>query len=223
MPDLDTNQSAPIALFGGTFDPVHLGHLSVANEARKALEIKDFRMIPARVPPHKQGTHASAKHRLAMLQLALKDQPGLTIDDRELERDGPSWMVLTLRSLAREYPNAPLLLILGQDTANHLNRWYRWQEILDLAHLVVITRAGEVPVYDQELGGVLAARAASRTDDLYSAHHGKVMHLPVEPIDISSSMVRARLVSNQAIDDLVPMVVADYIIRNGLYASTEAL
>jgi nicotinate-nucleotide adenylyltransferase len=214
--------NVPVGLFGGTFDPVHRGHLQVAEEVRSVLELDDFRMLPAADPPHRRGTHASAGHRLAMLELALADHPHLTIDRRELDREGPSWMVVTLESLRREQAERPLLLVLGQDSANSLDRWHRWRELIRLAHLVIMTRPGQSPGYSAVLAESLAGREVRRRAELFSAPAGRVLHLEVTPLHISSTQVRTRAGEGRSLTDLVPDAVAAYIERHGLYGAADA-
>ena len=214
---------APLAILGGTFDPVHNGHLRVADEVRRALVIDDFRLLPAGQPPHRRHTHASATDRLAMLQLAVAGRPGLAVDDREVRRPGPSWMLLTLQSLAQENPCSPLLLVLGQDSANTLHEWHRWREILPLAHLVVITRPDEPPCYPPSLEPEMRSREVFDAALLGRRQGGLVLHLPVQALGISSTLVRQRLADGLPVDDLVPAPVLDYIRSHGLYGSARAL
>jgi len=134
-------QVRAIGIFGGTFDPVHFGHLRAAVEAREKLGLDDFRLLPAGEPPHRGKTSASAVQRLDMLRLAIAGCPGLQVDDREIRRAGSSFMVDTLEDLRRESPASPLLLLIGQDAANGLDRWHRWPALFDLAHLVVMRLA----------------------------------------------------------------------------------
>lgn len=211
-----------VAVFGGTFDPVHHGHLRVAEEVRETLGLRDFRLLPAADPPHRKRTHASAGHRLAMLELALEDHPLMTIDRRELEREGPSWMVVTLESLRREWPERPLLLILGQDSANGLAGWHRWRELPDLAHLVVMTRPGERSAYAGELGRLLAGREVHAPGDLMRQTAGRLLHLDVTPLEISSTRVRDLLCRGRDVSGMVPASVLAYIRRHGLYGAARA-
>lgn len=207
------------AIFGGTFDPVHFGHLAAAREVRAALDIADFRFLPAGVPPHRAGTHADATHRLRMLELALADEPGMTIDPRELERPGPSYMSDTLASLRAEYPDDPLCLVLGQDALNGLDRWHEWRRIPALAHLVVMTRPGESPDYPPALAALLERRLVTEPGALRNAPGGRLLRVAVTPHDISSTAVRAAVGDAAALNAIVPAAVADYIEANGLYRS----
>ncbi len=148
----------PVALLGGTFDPVHYGHLRFADAIRRALGLDDVRLVPASDPPHRAGPQASAADRVAMLELAVAEFPGLVVDEREIARAGKSYTVLTLEELRREDPQRPVLLLLGADAFLGLPTWHRWREIFGLAHLVVVAapRRGA--------GGRPAARARARVE-----------------------------------------------------------
>lgn len=206
------------AIFGGTFDPVHLGHLGAAREVRAAIAPDTFHFLPAGQPPHRAGTHAPPEQRLRMLELALADDPGLGIDTRELERAGPSFMVDTLASLRRAYPDDALALILGQDALNGLDRWHEWRRLPDLAHLVVMARPGEAPVYGDQLAELLAPRMVEDPDALRWSPAGAVLPLAVTPRPISSTGIRDRIQDPEALRRFVPDAVAAHIEAEGLYA-----
>lgn len=205
------------ALFGGTFDPVHHGHLAAAVEVRDTLAIDDFRFLPAGVPPHRDGTYADAAQRLAMLEQALSERDGFTIDERELDRPGPSYMVDTLASLRHEFPEDALLLIVGQDALNGLDRWHEWRRLPELAHLVVMTRPGEVPAYGAELARELEPRLTDDRAALGRRRAGRVFPVVVTPRAISSTAVRAAVGDPEALRRLVPDAVAAHIEGAGLY------
>ncbi len=141
-----------MALLGGTFDPVHYGHLRCADEARQKLGLKNLYLLPAGSPPHRDEPQATCKQRLDMLQLARREFPLLLIDDRETRRNGPSYMVDTLQELRQELPNRSLLLLIGQDVANQLHSWYQWQQLFELAHIVILTRPGTRTHYPPRTG-----------------------------------------------------------------------
>lgn len=210
------------AIFGGTFDPVHRGHLVAAEEVRDALGIEDFRFLPAGEPPHREGTHADAGQRLAMLRLALVEREGFSIDERELRRAGPSWMSDTLASLRREYPADALLLVLGQDALNGLDRWHEWRRIPKLAHLVVMTRPGEHPDYGEALARELASRRVDDPAALRERPAGRLLSLAVTPLAISSTAIRESIGDPAALRRLLPRSVADHIEREGLYRRAVA-
>lgn len=208
------------AIFGGTFDPVHRGHLGAAREVQDRLSADSLDFLPAGEPPHRAGTHAPPAERLRMLELALADDPGLGIDTRELERAGPSYMVHTLASLRAEHPDDALALILGQDALNGLDRWYDWRRVPELAHLVVLTRPDESPSYGDELAEILLPRIVSDPATLRREAAGAVLPLAVTPRPISSTLIRERIDDPEALRELVPDSVAEHIERAGLYAKS---
>ena len=181
----------PIAILGGTFDPVHVAHLRVAWEAAEALDA-EVRLMPANVPPHRPAPVASAAQRVAMLEAALAGQHRLTLDTRELRRDGASYTFDTLRELRGELgATRPLLLLLGADAFAGLPGWHRWRELFELAHIVVLTRPGHAAAARGELAEAIAPRRAQSPAQLHAAPAGRVLELPVTPLEISASAVRA--------------------------------
>jgi nicotinate-nucleotide adenylyltransferase len=131
-----------IGVYGGTFNPVHYGHLRTALEVKELFELEQLRLIPCRVPPHRDEPEVPAHIRLQMLEAAVSGTPGFSVDRRELDRAGPSYMVDTLHSLRSEIGNMPLLLFIGADAFGGLERWHQWQRLFDYAHIVVMTRPG---------------------------------------------------------------------------------
>ena len=206
------------AIFGGTFDPVHRGHLGAAREVQAALRADAFHFLPAGQPPHRSGTHALPEQRLRLLELALADEPDLAIDTRELDRAGPSYMVDTLGSLRAEYPHDALALILGQDALNGLDHWHEWRRLPELAHLVVMTRPGESPAYGEALARELQPRTVSDPDALRRNLAGSVLPQVVTPRPVSSTLIRDCIDDPVALRRLVPDAVAEHIEREGLYA-----
>lgn len=206
-----------LGLFGGTFDPVHFGHLRPALEVKQALELAELRFIPCNVPPHRGAPVASASQRLSMLQLALEGVPGCVIDKRELQRTGPSYMVDTLVSLRAEVGQRPLCLILGLDAFLGLDRWYQWQRLSELAHIVVTTRPGSrLP----EHGEVVNLVNRCRTDDqqvLRTAAAGLIYFQTVTQLDISATVIREAVRAKRDIHFLLPEAVRLYIEREGIY------
>ncbi len=188
-------------LLGGTFDPVHNGHVALAKAALAQLGLNHIRWMPAGSPWQKQQQPASHLHRVAMLQLAVDVEAHHVIDERELHRAGPSYTVDTLEALALDFPSTQWHLIIGQDQLARLPTWHRWQEVVKRVALAVVARDGHMPHPDDD---VLAAGANVRV-------------VTMQPMAISSSGIRARLQQGQAIDDLVPEGVARYIDRHGLY------
>jgi len=210
-------EPAAIGIFGGTFDPVHYGHLRAAVEAREKLELEDMRLLPAGTPPHRSGTFASAPHRLAMLKLALSVDCGLRVDNREVRREGSSFMVDTLAEFRQEYPHSPLLLMIGQDAANALDRWHDWRALFGLAHLVIMRRPESVSIYSDELDAQIQSRLAGQVADLKTAIAGRVLPLEVTQLAISSTDIRRRIHQEKSPQFLLPDAVISYIRQKGLY------
>jgi len=218
-----TIQNRAVAVFGGTFDPVHHGHLRAAAEVSEWLKVSDFRLVPVGSPPHRSQTYASAFHRLAMLELALAPYQDLTVDDREVRRGGTSYMVDTLRSIRQDVGNVPVFLCLGQDAANRLDTWRDWRELFDLAHLVVMTRPDSRSNYPPELDAYISERRVERTRDLVSTPAGGVRHVEVTQLAISSTHIRAQVAQGHSPRFLLPATVLAYINKHGLYQASTPL
>lgn len=194
----------PIAILGGTFDPVHLGHLRVAWEAAEALDA-EVRLMPAHLPPHRPAPVADAAQRLRMLEAALAGQDRLVLDTRELRRDGPSYSVDTLREMrAESSASQALILLLGADAFAGLTTWHEWRSLFDLAHIAVLTRAGHAAPLPPELAREIALRQAATAKELQLTAAGKVLNLPVTPLEISASAVRALLAAGREPRWLLP-------------------
>ncbi|HET8897395.1 MAG TPA: nicotinate-nucleotide adenylyltransferase [Rhodanobacteraceae bacterium] len=206
-------QSAPVAVLGGTFDPVHNGHLRVAWEAADLLHA-EVRLLPANVPPHRPPPAASAAARVALLRAALAGQNRLQLDCRELERDGPSFTVDTLAELRRELgPQRALVLLVGADAFAGLASWHRWRELFELAHIAVLTRPGHAPSLTAELGAEYAARRADSVAAIRGLAAGRVLPLAVTPLEISASAIRLLLAAGHQPRYLVPdALLADPVL-----------
>lgn len=203
--------TALIGLLGGTFDPVHNGHLAVARDLCDGLDADGVRFILNAVPPHRVAPECPVEHRLAMLEAAVDDDRRLIPDTRELRRTGPSYSVWTLRSLRREYPDASLFWIVGVDAWLGLKRWYRWYELSSLAHFVVVKRPGWTLPVD-------AAPRLSRDPAVLKARAAGAAILWDGPqVDVSASGIRRRIAAGEQTADLLPGPVRDYIQRNKLY------
>ena len=206
-----------IGVFGGTFDPVHYGHLRAAHEAGVALGVEDMRLLPAGTPPHRSNTFATAEHRLAMLELAVKGYPDLRTDDREVRRRGYSYMVDTLQEIRVEEGGAPLLLFIGQDAANKLDSWHRWADLFSLAHIVVMRRPDSRHEYSGDLFREIQLRTVNSTEMLRKSPAGRVLPLEVTQLDISSTDIRAQVAIGLSPRFLLPDAVIDYMLKHRLY------
>lgn len=202
-------------MLGGTFDPVHIGHLRFAIEFRDAIAGSEgdnrVHLIPCHIPPHRDPPLASAQQRLEMLRLAIGERPGLHIDRRELQSDAVSYSIDTLLSLAREYPGVQLILALGTDAFEGFCRWHRWRDIFELASLLVCIRPGS---RSAPFSAAMQQRRVG-LDELRAP--GQIATLDMTPVDISSSQIRRLISSGDSIDDLLPAGVSDYIYTHNLY------
>lgn len=208
----------PMGIFGGTFDPIHFGHLRTALELQQTLNLAEIRFIPCKIPVHKPTAQTNAAHRLAMLQLAIADQPQFTIDTRELTRDTPSYMVETLRSLQQELCNTPLCLILGLDAFLNLPTWHQWQEVTQLAHFIIVGR-GEAEIPEQSIFKKWIATQTITDPMLFMKQRaGLVLFQPLAtPLTISATEIRAQLQQGLSPRYLLPDPVLNYIRENGIY------
>jgi len=212
-----------IALFGGTFDPVHYGHLRLAEEVRESLGFQKVIFVPAAIPPHKGGAETlSAEKRLVMTELAIKGNTGLEVSDIEIKRGGPSYTVETLREFkGRDLgDDIEISLIIGADSYNDITTWCEFEEILTLASLVVVERP-QTPV--KKIAEVLPDRLARKfryesDKEAYIQDNGRtITYLSVTLMDISSSDIRQRVQEGLSIRYLLPPGVARYIIEHELY------
>lgn len=208
-------------IFGGTFDPVHFGHLRAASEVNELLDIDDFRLLPAGTPPHRSNTYANGEHRLAMLRLAVTDCPDLVVDEREIHRQGASFMADTLLEIRAASGDRPLLLIVGQDAANKLDEWHRWRDLLELAHLVIMTRPDAEHDYSSELGKCLGSRTVENIKPLFEQPAGLVRYLNVTQLAISSTDIRGRILGGLSPRFLLPDRVLAYVKLHRLYQAEE--
>jgi nicotinate-nucleotide adenylyltransferase len=210
----------PMALFGGTFDPVHYGHLRCADEVRRKLGLNNLYLLPAGTPPHRDTPFATVEQRLEMLQLARLEFPQLLIDDRETRRSGPSYMVDTLTEIRSSLENRPLLLLIGQDAANLLHTWFQWERLFELAHIVILTRPGAPTRYPPELAKQVQLRSGSDIQELIKTEAGIVLHLEVESIDVSATGIKRILRSGGSPESMLPAAVLEYINKNRLYLAS---
>ena len=210
-----------VGIFGGTFDPVHIGHLRTAVELREHLGLDELRLMPSARPPHREQPGVSAEHRLAMLQLAIGKgnlTAGLLADDRELRREGLSYTVETLAQLRAELGNdVALCLCIGMDSLVNLHTWQRWQALSDYAHIVVAARPGwHLP----ETGPVAQWLVGRCTDDqklLSKSPSGRVLVEAMTLLPVSATQIREDLAAGSSVRYLVPDAVIQYIHQHGLY------
>ena len=207
----------PVGVFGGTFDPIHYGHLRTAFELLEGLDLEEMRFVPAARPPHRDAPGAAAELRLAMVRAATEGQPGFVVDDRELRRAGPSYTVLTLAELRAELGARPICLLVGMDAFAGLPGWHRWQELLGLAHLVVAHRPGWNAPESGQVGELLHERRADRAAELHSSSMGRILVRPVTQLEISSTRLRDIVASGRDPRYLVPEPVRAIISETACY------
>jgi nicotinate-nucleotide adenylyltransferase len=212
----------PMGIFGGTFDPIHYGHLRTAYELLSTLRLPEMRFMPAGNPPHRNHTIAPNDLRLAMVRAATEGQPGFTVDDREMRREGPSYTVETLAELRSEAPARPLCLVVGMDAFLGLPKWHRWRDLLGLAHLVVAHRPGWRAPTMGPLGELLVDHGTGTVSDLHDGVAGRIYIHAVTQLEISSTDVRALVGAGRDPRYLMPDGVRRIIGESGCYARKEA-
>lgn len=207
-----------IGLFGGTFDPIHFGHLRPALEVMEALELEQIRWIPAHRPPHRGAPRLTATQRAEMVSMAIADQPGFVMDDCELQRNQPSYTVDTLSTMRARYgADTPLVLLVGSDAFAGLPGWDRWQQILELAHIVVMQRPGERINREKFPAEFFAATIVDHAMELPGLAAGKILEMQVTQLDISATDIRRRVKRGQSLHYLLPKQLVEYIATLNLY------
>ena len=207
-----------IGILGGTFDPIHYGHLRTALDVQQALSLDEVRFIPCGEPPHRNKPLAESLQRLSMVRAAIAGQAKFTVDDREIRRKGPSYMVDTLASLKQDFKDKSLCLILGSDAFNGLDQWHQWQQVFDFANVVVMRR----PVVDGQ--ATLNKRVFTQVkhrlldkDALKKKHNGGVCFIPVTQLDISATVIRQQWQQGRDIRFFLPDSVLTLIQQQNIY------
>ncbi|WP_448549164.1 nicotinate-nucleotide adenylyltransferase [Thalassotalea fusca] len=211
-------QEYHLGILGGTFDPIHNGHIEPALSVAQELSLDEVLVLPAHIPPHKDSTHASPTQRLEMVKRACQSHPIFTPDQRELNRTSISYSVDTLKEVKNEYPHATLYFLMGMDSLLSFTKWHKWQEILNLCHLVVSTRPG----YDSTLATLASPQLIQNAitisaEELKSAKIGKILLLTNKVIDISSTEIRDAIARNIDISSYISSDVMEYIEKQRLY------
>ena len=204
-----------IGILGGTFDPIHFGHLRPALDVAEQLDLDRIHLIPSVRPPHRGQPQATPEQRLTMLQLAVKNNPQFVVDDREFHRDGNSYTVDTLLSLRQEFPNSPLYLMMGTDAFSYIQTWHRWQELLDLAHIVVMQRPDETLTMSDEMTSWYRQHLAINGAPTQLA--GKIWRVNVTQLAISATEIRTKIAQGSNPQYLLPDAVIQLISMLGLY------
>jgi len=215
----------PIGIFGGTFDPVHSGHLRVIVEIIENFGLGELRIIPCGTPPIKNASIATPAQRMDMLKIAVNNLQNIIIDDIETHRDGPSYTIDTLTAIKQRSPQSPLYLFLGTDAFLGLNRWQRWRDIIEIAHIVVIHRPGRnidssefATSPNDEIKLLLESNLVSDVSTLKQNPAGNILLFPITKLDISSSAIRDLIKSGKSPRFLLPQDVLDFINAENLYS-----
>lgn len=206
-----------VGIFGGTFDPIHNAHLRLALEVKQALSFDELRLLPAAIPPHKQSPERDPRTRLAMLERAVQFCPELSIDGRELEREGLSYSIDTIKSLRADLGDqVSLCLVMGADSFYYFDRWHRWQGILAVAHIIVINRPGVTDSFPDVIAE-LAAKAEISKTELREKPFGGIHCIQLSMLPISSTHIRQLIAQGESPQFLLPDSVWSYIQENDLY------
>ncbi|HIF50584.1 MAG TPA: nicotinate-nucleotide adenylyltransferase [Thiotrichaceae bacterium] len=211
-----------IGILGGTFDPIHNGHIRLALEAQEQLKLNQVRLIPVNIPPHRSIPVVSTEHRLAMMQLATENESTLSLDLRELESEEISFTINTLKSLRQEFTDNALCLIVGIDAFNKIDSWKDWQDLLDYAHIIVANRPDSLankPTNDISpvLQRWIEKYQITDHTQLKNNLSGNIVFINIPMLDISSSMIRQLNSEHKTLEDLLPNTIQTYIKDNHLY------
>ncbi|MEJ4043126.1 nicotinate-nucleotide adenylyltransferase [Erwinia sp. SLM-02] len=207
------------ALYGGTFDPIHYGHLKPVEALAARVGLQNVTLLPNNVPPHRPQPEASPAQRIEMVRLAIAGNPLFSLDLREMRRDTPSFTVDTLDELRQERgPDQPLAFIIGQDSLLSLHKWHRWQDLLSLCHLLVLRRPGYSQTMDTpEQQHWLEQHLTDRPEELHQKPAGHILLADTPLVSISATEIRERLHQGRSDADLLPSSVSEFIMREGLY------
>jgi len=207
-----------VGFLGGTFDPVHFGHLRIGLEIKNVLALDELHFVPCAKPPHKSGVMASAEHRSRMLELAIENIPGFALDTRELDRQGLSYSIDTLKSIREEYGDATSICwIVGSDSFQSLDTWHQWEQLFDFAHIVVACRPGWKPDVESAVGQQLSRRIVNEPSQLKQTACGLILPWQVTQLAISATAIREMVAKDFSPRFLLPDAVRDFIELNKLY------
>lgn len=212
------NLQKPIGLLGGTFDPIHFGHLRTALEIFQALNLAEVRLIPCYQPVHRKSPIATPEQRLAMVKTAIEGEPALQAEDCEIQRKGPSYMIDTLDYLHQKMPTTPLCLIMGIDALLHFPSWHRWEDILKFAHLIIVHRPNYHLPSTGTVADLLKQRLKHSPHALRQSLAGNIVLHPVTALEISATDIRKQISSGLNPRYLLPDSVYKYIQEHGVYS-----
>lgn len=210
-----------IGILGGTFNPIHFGHLSIAEEIAKNCSLDEVRFIPSANPPHKAAPQVSAEHRAKMVKLAIQNNSTFVLDDCELKREGVSYTIDTLITLRKNFgAQVGLFLIMGSDAFANFDTWHRWQEILDYCHILLVERPNNkhsLGNFSEPIKHFYLNHHKNNLHDCQNTPNGFITTQSITPLAISSTDIRERLKTKQSVRDLLPQQVFAYIQENNLY------
>ncbi len=207
----------PLLLIGGTFDPVHYGHLQPGLEVAESIGADEIRLIPNRQPPHRNRPQTPERARLDMCNLAAKVDSRFVVDERELKRDSWSYTADSLIELSKEEQTRPLCFTMGIDAFLHFDQWHRWQELLKYAHLIIMSRPGYEAKFNSSLSAYIEQHKTKALDDIKRKLNGHIYFVATSELMISSTTIRQRLANDLNCRCLMPNKVYDYILDNDLY------
>lgn len=210
-------KTASIGIFGGTFDPIHKGHIHIAQQCLQQLNLSQLMMVPSRQSPQRTAPLASATDRFNMLKLAIANEDNIVASDIAIQRPAPSYAIDSLRILRSQHANKPLLLIIGQDVFNHFDEWLHWQTLFDYAHVVIVNRPDCKNSDEKWQRDLYQKRLTNTLKDLQKQPAGKIFQCHVEPYPVSATAIRNALKQKQADIAELDSKVHQYIIEHGLY------
>jgi nicotinate-nucleotide adenylyltransferase len=196
-----------IGIYGGSFDPIHLGHLAAATFLKSELNLEKCLLMPCALPVHKAGLYYSDNQRLDMLNLATEDYSELEVDEREITRGGDSYTIDTLKELKDEQPSETFCLIIGMDSFIQFKSWKQWSEFFNYAHIVVLGRPG----YEAESLNLTSFEATQNKQHLAERQNGLLYFSKCPLIDVSSSKIRGKMAANKNLDDFLPKTIINYL------------
>lgn len=216
--------TAPLGIFGGTFDPIHNGHIYPVLEAAKITQIKNIGLMPCFIPSHKSDAIVSSKHRLKMVELICEQYPLFFADPRDIKRGKPTFTVDSLQEIRSAMPNTPICFFIGTDSLQKLCTWHQWQRLFSLCHFVVCERKGDAvdklkTDSDQylQLQNLLKERQIFNVSGLHSSIAGHIYIAKTATITLSSTEVRNKIYNNQSVEDIMPPKIIEYIEKHKLY------
>lgn len=218
--EFSATEMSMIAILGGTFNPIHLGHLYLAAQLQEKCNFDSIRFMPAALPALKDTPSVTAEQRAEMVDIAISDHPYFAVDTRELSRPGTSYTIDTLVLLREELGNqVSLCWLMGSDAFAHLNAWHRWQELLNYAHLIVVKRPNNTDLSDlnPEVQNLLNQHAAQSIEEIRQQAHGKILVQEIAALDISSTDIREKIRNKKDVGNMIPTGVLIYIQQHQLY------